>query len=135
MNRAYELIKLNPYEDSRGKLSKLAAKSKLEKEETIEEVYIIYTNKGAVRGNHYHKKTVEYFSVLSGTAAISIKDMQTGVTENIAVSADDNIVLKIPAYTAHAFKNEEEQQLIIAAVSMKEYSINDTDTYKEELLL
>ncbi|KNY30018.1 WxcM-like domain-containing protein [Pseudobacteroides cellulosolvens] len=66
MDTRFEFISINPFRDKRGSLKKIAMKSRIGTE--IEEVYVLYSNKGAVRGNHYHKETSEYFSVLEGTA-------------------------------------------------------------------
>lgn len=132
MNKMFELIQIHPFEDKRGSLKKIAMKSKLGI--NIEEVYILCTNRGSIRGNHYHKSTVEYFTVVSGTARIALKDISTGYYEELTISSEDNIVLKVPANTAHAFKNEQDEPLIIIAVSPMEYDENNTDTFLMNIL-
>ncbi|HEY9061469.1 MAG TPA: cupin domain-containing protein [Pseudobacteroides sp.] len=127
MDKRFEIIRFKPFEDKRGSLKKIAMKSCIGMD--IEEVYVLYSNKGAVRGNHYHKETVEYFTVLKGTASFSLKDLETGCSETVKLSSGDNIIIKVPANVVHAFKNEEDEPMVMLAVSSREYKVDDTDTY------
>lgn len=134
MKKGYELISIKPFEDKRGSLKKIIMKSQLEENEQIEEVYLLYSESGSVRGNHYHKKTLEYFVVVSGRAKMALKNLDTGIVEELYISAEDHVVLKVPPQVVHAFKNEEDYPLIILAVSSKEYNKLDTDTFPLEIL-
>lgn len=134
MEKEYELISIKPFEDKRGSLKKILMKSQLKEDEKVEEVYLLYSEKGSVRGNHYHKKTLEYFVVVSGTAKIALKNLDTGILEELYISAENNLVLKVPPHVVHAFKNEEDQPLIILAISSKEYNKLDTDTFAMDIL-
>lgn len=134
MGRLGEFINLDPYQDKRGMLKKIIKKSQLSDSIEIGEVYLLYSNQNSVRGNHYHKNTIEYFTVVSGKAKVALKDLSQGVREEFYMSAHDNVVLKIPPYVVHAFNNEYIDPLILLAVSSKEYSESDTDTYIEEIL-
>jgi dTDP-4-dehydrorhamnose 3,5-epimerase-like enzyme len=134
MEKGYELISIKPFEDKRGSLKKILMKSQLKENENIEEAYLLYSEKGSVRGNHYHEKTLEYFVVVSGIAKIALKNLDTGILEEINISSDSNLVLKVPPHVVHAFKNEEDQPLIMLAISSKEYNKQDTDTFAMEIL-
>jgi dTDP-4-dehydrorhamnose 3,5-epimerase len=123
-----KILDIIPYEDSRGSLKKILMQSQL-KAGHIEEVYLIYTGKGSVRGNHYHKFTLEYFTVVSGRAVIVLKDLSTGAVQELRISAHDNKIIMVPPGVAHAFKNEREEPLVILAVSTREYDKEDPDTY------
>ncbi len=129
MDRSYKLLKINPYEDIRGCLKKVVTLSSLSESYKIEEVYLLYTLKGAVRGNHYHLKTLEYFIVVKGTALVRLSDIQKSYEDEIRLTAADSTALVIPPGVIHSFKNEEEDELIMLAVSTKEYNKNDTDTF------
>ncbi len=128
MGSRSEIIDIIPFKDSRGSLKKILMLSQL-KTGSIEEVYLIYTGKGGVRGNHYHKITLEYFTVVSGRAVIVLKDLATEILQELKISADDNKVIKVPPGVAHAFINETRQPLIILAVSTREYNKLDPDTF------
>ncbi|WP_036945011.1 polysaccharide biosynthesis C-terminal domain-containing protein [Pseudobacteroides cellulosolvens] len=132
MDTRFEFISINPFRDKRGSLKKIAMKSRIGTE--IEEVYVLYSNKGAVRGNHYHKETSEYFSVLEGTAFFSLKDLETEDFETVKISSDDNIIVKVPVNVVHAFKNDTDQPMVMLAVSSREYNPDDDDTYPMVIL-
>jgi len=134
MEKGFELISIQPFEDTRGSLKKIVMKSQLEENVQIEEVYLLYSEKGSVRGNHYHKKTLEYFVIVSGKAKVALKNLDTGTLEEINISSSDNLILKVPPYVVHAFKNEGDVPLIMLAVSSKEYNKLDTDTFLMEIL-
>lgn len=134
MEKGYELISIKPFEDKRGSLKKIIMKSQLKENEKIEEVYLLYSEKGSIRGNHYHKKTLEYFVVVSGKAKVALKNLNTGTLEELYISAEDNVTLKVPPQVVHAFKNEEAQPLIMLAISSKEYNKLDTDTFPMDIL-
>ncbi|RFB18931.1 hypothetical protein DZB84_01365 [Bacillus sp. HNG] len=134
MEKGYELISINPFEDKRGSLKKIIMKSQLKENEKIEEIYLLYSEKDSVRGNHYHKKTLEYFVVVSGKAKVALKNLETGMLDEIYIAAEDNLVLKVPPQVVHAFKNEENVPLIMLAISSKEYNKLDTDTFPIDIL-
>lgn len=134
MASRYEIIRINPYEDVRGELKKVFTKSMLGTGNIIEEIYVLYTKKGCIRGNHYHKKNVEFFTVIKGTAVIAVKDLGIGETDIFKVSAQDNIVIKVPENVAHGFKNDEKEELVILAAASRQYESGDTDTYAMQLL-
>ncbi len=132
MDTRFELMGINPFRDKRGSLKKIAMKSRIGMD--IEEIYVLYSNKGAVRGNHYHKQTIEYFTVLEGIAVFSLKDLDTGDSQTVKISSDDNIIVKVPANVVHAFRNDADQPMVMLAVSSREYNPDDDDTYPMVIL-
>lgn len=132
MNKSWELIEINPYQDKRGALKKIIKKSELSV--AIEEIYLLYSNKGSVRGNHYHEKTFEYFIVVKGRAKVAVKEVSGDDVKVFHLTAEDNLVLRVDPYIAHAFVNEDDEELIILVVSTKEYSEDDKDTVQQEIL-
>ncbi|AGK53556.1 polysaccharide biosynthesis C-terminal domain-containing protein [Bacillus sp. 1NLA3E] len=134
MQKGFELISVQPFEDKRGSLKKILMKSQLKENDQIEEAYLLYSEQGSVRGNHYHKKTLEYFVIVSGKAKVAMRNLDTGTFEEIYISSSDNFILKVLPNVVHAFKNEEELPLIMLAISTKEYNKFDTDTFKMEIL-
>src|SRR4051812_29888362 len=129
MESWFELIHIQPFEDMRGSLKKLLMISQLEEDEKIEEIYVLFSNQGSVRGNHYHKETLEFFSVISGKAKVALKNLDTGAFEEIILSANNHVILKVPPNVVHAFINEEEEPFIMVAISSKEYNKDATDTF------
>ncbi|TDL66656.1 hypothetical protein E2R56_21600 [Rhodococcus qingshengii] len=135
MEKGFELIAIQPFEDKRGSLKKVIMKSQLKENEQIEEAYLLYSEKGSVRGNHYHKKTLEYFVIVSGIAKVALMNLETKTFEEINISSSDNMILKVPPNVVHAFKNVEDLPLIMLAISTREYNKLDTDTFPMEILL
>lgn len=134
MKTGANVISLKPFKDMRGTLKKIVMKSQLEEGSSIGEVYLLYTLENSVRGNHYHKETHEFFTVVSGKARVALKDIATGDYEELELLAESNQVLKVPPGVAHAFKNESSEPLVILAVSTKEYSKLDPDSFPFDIL-
>lgn len=134
MAKKHEIIRITPYKDIRGELKKIYVKSMLDSDKTVEEVYVLYTQKGAVRGNHYHRQNVEFFTIIKGTATIALKDVEEGDAEIFKVSAGDDVVIKVPENVAHGFRNDEDEDLVILAAASRLYDPEDTDTFNYQLL-
>jgi dTDP-4-dehydrorhamnose 3,5-epimerase len=134
MNSSYEQLKIYPFLDNRGQLKKIVQKSMLSGEQEIEEIYVLYSNKNTVRGNHFHKRTIEFFTVLSGEAIMAFSNVDKKNMDIIKMKASDNQIIKVYPNTVHAIKNESEAPLIVLAVSLKEYNPQDTDTFPCNLL-
>lgn len=124
------LIPITPFEDFRGELKKILRKSNLDKGLDIKEAYVLYSNKGAIRGNHYHKETTEYFCVLRGSVKFAIKELgKEGIVE-ATITEEDNIVVEVAPFTAHAMLNEKDEKAIVLVLSTREYYEDSNDTYK-----
>lgn len=130
----YEIIKIKPYADYRGELKKVFTRYMLEAEQAVEEIYVLYTNKGSVRGNHYHKNNIEFFSVLKGTATIALKGIEDDEADFLRISAEDDVVLKVPENVGHGFRNDDDEALVILAAASRLYEPDDSDTYAMKLL-
>lgn len=128
----WELIPLSPFVDSRGALKKVLQQSQLGV--SIREAFLLYTLQGAIRGNHYHCSTQEYFFVVQGTALFALQDPGEYAPRTLELSAQDNLLLKVPPGVAHVFINKGKGLLIILALSTREYSKEDLDTFPQILL-
>jgi len=62
-----EKIKIS-FQDKRGKIIDILQKKQ------IEYVTLITSKKGAVRGNHYHKKSIQYNFILKGKMKLFTRD-------------------------------------------------------------
>lgn len=129
-----ELVKIKAFEDERGFLKKVFKKSFFDINNKVEEVYVLYSYKGSVRGNHYHKVNTECFFIISGTAKVAIQNIKTGHYNEMEIDCKDNILIIVHPFIAHAFKNEKDEELIILAIATKEYDPMEKDTYKLDIL-
>jgi len=84
------------FKDGRGEIRDLLTHT------AVDAVTLITCTKGAIRGNHYHKKTTQYDYVLSGVLKCVSKDMKTGKMTRTTLKAGD--VAMHPPYEAHAFE-------------------------------
>jgi quercetin dioxygenase-like cupin family protein len=71
-------------------------------EELVSHVGMISFKKGAVRGNHYHKKSVQYTYVISGKIAITLSDIHGKNVQHYTVRPGS--VTVIPARIVHTYE-------------------------------
>ena len=91
------MLKLTPYikfADERGGLLGIT-------QEPWAEANFIETKANQVRGGHYHKETRELFFIVSGEIDITIKDLRSGESFQIAVNKGDIFVIE--PYELHTF--------------------------------
>lgn len=92
MMSLYKLLNVDfEHEDSRGKLVQLV-------HDGYKQVNILYSNKGTLRGKHYHKSSNEIFYVISGSVTVEL--ILDGVTEQAVFKKGDFFL--IPPYTMHS---------------------------------
>ena len=84
------------FKDARGEIRDLLTQT------DIDAVTYITCTKGAVRGNHYHKKTTQYDYVLEGELKCVSKNMKTGKISRTTLKTGD--IALHPAFEAHAFE-------------------------------
>ena len=99
---------------------------------------LVTFNKSAIRGNHFHKKTIQYSFVISGklkmfTAKVSNKGLLVGKIKKDIVSS--NTLIEHKPYIAHAFKAIKKSNLL-AFVNGKRGGKNyEKDTFRLKVKL
>lgn len=82
----------------------------------IGHVGVITTKKGITRGNHYHKKSMQYSYTFSGKFEVLIANVNnTTKVEKIILNAGEMIT--IPPNTVHSFKALEDNTTMIDLIS------------------
>ena len=109
------------FEDHRGVISDILVKEK------IDYVTIIYNNKGAIRGNHYHKETIQFLYVLEGSILVASQKKGKEVEEKVLKKGS---LLFNEAREAHAIKSLEDSKLLILTRGLRGGKDYETDTYK-----
>ncbi len=78
------------------------------KNKRIGQIYFVtFDYKGAIRGNHYHKKWTECFGIIQGRIKVELLNIKT-LAKAIFILDEDNPCYQfiiIPPYYAHAFKS------------------------------
>jgi dTDP-4-dehydrorhamnose reductase len=92
------------YSDQRGRIMGIFQGLKWEEINYVESI------KGSVRGNHYHKNTVEGFFLIDGKVSVTLINL-TNNSRRTFVAEKDNILIVSP-YTVHVFKMIENSRWI-----------------------
>ena len=91
------------------------------------EIYLTHASGlNQVRGNHYHAKATEWFTLIEGDAELKLKDMQTDECYSIMLSEDVPQTVVIPPHVAHAFMNTKEEPFLLLAYTDVLYDSADT---------
>lgn len=89
------------------------------------------TATGITRGQHYHRRKVERFTVLSGEAVISLRRLFTREVHEFHVSGDSPASIDMPTLWAHNITNVGESELYTAFWSNELFDPEHPDTIAE----
>ena len=90
---------------------------------------------GIVRGNHYHIRKVERFSLIKGKALIQLRRVGEKEIFNFYLDGDKPSYIDIPIWYTHNIKNIGEDVLFTNFWVNEFYDPNDSDTYFENVLI
>jgi len=93
------------------------------------EIYITSAVKDEVRGNHYHKKATEWFTLIQGKADLILEDINTNERLEMKLDSENPFTVVIPPFIAHAFVNKIEEPFILVAYTDELYDPKDTVSY------
>ncbi len=113
----------NDFEDNRGAIRDILVKEK------IDFVTIIFNKKNSVRGNHYHKETVQYLYVLEGSILVASKFEGKEIEKKVLTEGD--LLLNEP-FEWHAIKSIEDSKLLILTRGLRGGEDYEADTFKIE---
>lgn len=109
------------YEDERGIIADI-----LERVE-IDCVTLITSKKGARRGDHYHKESIQYTFVLKGTLQL-ITQIDEGKTEITTIKAGDLVLT--PPMEKHALIALDDSEILILTQGPRGGKSYEEDTYR-----
>ncbi len=89
------------------------------------------TNPGIIRGNHFHTRKVERFTVISGNAEIKLRKIGTKTTHSFKLSGQKPSFIDMPVWYTHNLKNTGKDKLITLFWINEHYNEKDPDTYME----
>lgn len=123
-----DIKKLDVKKDARGWLAEIIHPEDVG-DPNFGQIHITVVNPGKVRGNHYHKKRTEWFSVIKGKGTLFLKNMTNGEEKKIAMGLEDLSVIKIPPMYFHSFENTGQDEMYLLVYGDSKFDSNDPDTY------
>jgi UDP-2-acetamido-2,6-beta-L-arabino-hexul-4-ose reductase len=97
--------------------------------ETGGQVSFSTTKKRITRGNHFHTRKIERFSVIKGKALIQLRKVETTKVYDYYLSGDEPAYVDMPIWYTHNIKNIGEEELYTMFWINEFYDANDPDTY------
>lgn len=85
------------------------------------------------RGNHYHTRKVERFTVIKGQARIQLRKIGTDEVLNFELNGDDPAYVDMPVWYTHNITNTGDDVLYTQFWINEWYDSTDGDTYFEEV--
>ena len=87
------------------------------------------TKKEITRGNHFHTRKIERFSVIKGKALIQLRKIGSKEVFDYYLSGDEPAYVDMPIWYTHNIKNIGEEELYTMFWINEFYDANDPDTY------
>lgn len=115
---------LEVHADDRGRLFKTF-------EFADSEVFVITIEPGKTRGNHYHRRKIEMFSIVSGSCEIRCRNKKTNETTVYTLDESTPTTLTVTPGNVHNIYSEN-GCVVIGWVS-EPFDPEDTDTYAEDV--
>lgn len=113
--------RLNPdfqFADDRGELTQLV-------HEGYEQVNVLFTKAGVVRGGHYHKISEEVFFVVSGRVTVQLKKDDKSCTETF----EKGDFFKIFPWVRHTMNFDKDTVLVAMYDKQIENKVGEKDIY------
>ena len=88
---------------------------------------IIKSKKGSIRGNHYHKHTIQFVYILNGKMKCAAKKINEPLVEVVVESGD---LISHEAYEAHNFEAIEDTLLLVLSSGLRSGDDYEKDTYR-----
>jgi UDP-2-acetamido-2,6-beta-L-arabino-hexul-4-ose reductase len=97
--------------------------------ETGGQVSFSTTKPGITRGNHFHTRKIERFSVIKGKALIQLRKIGSTEIFNYYLSGEEPAYVDMPIWYTHNIKSIGEEELYTIFWINEFYDANDPDTY------
>tara|TARA_B110000003_G_C16648746_1_gene533244 strand:+ start:1853 stop:2977 length:1125 start_codon:yes stop_codon:yes gene_type:complete len=87
------------------------------------------THPGITRGNHFHTRKIERFSVIKGKALVQLRRVGTKITQDFYLDGSIPSYVDMPIWYTHNIKNIGDVELITLFWINEPYDPEDPDTY------
>ena len=86
---------------------------------------------GITRGNHFHTRKIERFSVVKGKALIQLRRIGTNEVHDFYLDGEESAYVDMPIWYTHNIKNIGEEMLYTIFWINEAFDVNNPDTYFE----
>jgi UDP-2-acetamido-2,6-beta-L-arabino-hexul-4-ose reductase len=86
---------------------------------------------GITRGNHFHTRKIERFSVIKGKALIQLRRIGTNEVHDFYLDGEESAYVDMPIWYTHNIKNIGEEMLYTIFWINEAFDVNNPDTYFE----
>lgn len=114
---------LQKHEDDRGVIADIFYN------DNLHHVSIIKSNKGAIRGNHYHKETTQYMLITKGSLEYWYKPLDGNEKPNFVLLKQGDFV-ETPPNEIHALKIVEENEFLVFTKGVRGGKDYEDDTIR-----
>ena len=94
---------------------------------------ISVTSTNETRGNHFHTRKIERFSVIKGKALIKLREILSGEILEFVLNGESPSFIDIPVWNTHNIQNIGEEELITCFWINEHYDDENSDTYIENV--
>ena len=91
------------------------------------------TKPGITRGDHFHTRKIERFSVIQGEATIQMRRIGTDERIEFKLNGENPSYVDMPVWTTHNITNTGEENLITIFWINEHYDTEDADIYFEKV--
>jgi UDP-2-acetamido-2,6-beta-L-arabino-hexul-4-ose reductase len=120
-------VQLTQHTDNRGAFIEIL------RVETGGQISYSTTHPSIVRGNHFHKRKIERFTVIQGKALIQLRKFNTEDKMEFYLDGDTPSFVDMPIWFTHNIKNIGADTLITVFWINEAYDSNNPDTYFENV--
>lgn len=91
------------------------------------------TKPGITRGQHFHTRKIERFTIIQGKARVSLRRVGADDTINFFLDGDSPAYIDIPVWHTHNVTNIGNSELLMLYWTNEIYNPEDPDTYYEKV--
>ena len=91
------------------------------------------TKKGEIRGNHFHTRKIERFSIIKGKAKIQLREILSEEVLEFIIDGSHPTYVDMPICYTHNIQNIGDEDLITVFWINEHYKEDTSDTYLENV--
>lgn len=130
MKSEFKILEI--HDDERGLLFEVLRDDEIKEE--MKQVYFSISKHNAIRGNHYHKRKIEWFSVVKGKGKMIFEDNKSKKREEIILDGENPSIIKVNPHISHALQNITDEDMYLIVIANEVFNPNDADTFFKELI-